>query len=70
MQSNGSADGGATVFQWQNVVYHFFDSDDIDPAYDAEGTLLRNGTPIGNLVVNSSTGQAGIQIIGGEIIQL
>ena len=70
VQSTGTPDNGATFFQWQNVVYHFFDSDDIEPAYDAEGTLLRNGVQIGNLVVNSSTGQAGIQILGGEILEL
>jgi hypothetical protein len=68
--STATPDNGATLFQWQNVVYHFFDSDDIQPVHEGEGTLLRNDVPIGNLVVNSATGQAGIQIVGGETIPL
>src|SRR5690606_34284130 len=69
-QAVGTPDNGATLFEWRDAVYHFFDSDDIQPVYEAEGTLLRNGVVIGNLVVNSSTGQAGIQIQGGEVIPL
>lgn len=69
-ESTATPDNGATLFQWQNAVYHFFDSDDIQPVHEGEGTLLRNGVPIGNLVVDSATGQAGIQIVGGETIPL
>lgn len=70
VQSTGSADGGATVFRWQDVVHGFTDTNERSPIFSAEGALLRNGTAIGNLVVNSATDQLGIELIGGGIVEL
>lgn len=60
---------GTVTFTLQNVVYEWTDSNERDPIYQASGRLLRNGVDIGGIAADSSTGQSGVILNDGTVIE-
>jgi hypothetical protein len=58
------------VFALQDVQVSFTDTNKRDPIYQAQGTLLKNGAAIGGFFADRNTGQVGVELTGGEIVEL
>ncbi len=57
------------AIEFGDAFYRYNDSSDIDPIWEAGGTVFRSGEIVGKIVVNSSDGVLSLQLNDGQIVE-